>query len=81
MHCIVWRINRSFTEKEQQAVKRQPAEELGPLGISVSEEKLNKFSIIFLTKGNQNKAKQNSFKVKNICICFPLLSNFIGRGK
>ena len=46
-----------------------------------SEEKLNKFSMIFLTKGNQNKAKQNSFKVKKNCICFPLLSNFIGRGK
>ena len=28
-----------------------------------SEEKLNKFSIIFLTKGNQNKAKLNSFIV------------------
>ena len=43
------------------------------------EEKLNKFSIILLTKGNQNKARLNSFKVKKICICFPLLSNFIGR--
>ena len=37
--------------------------------------------MIFLTKGNQNKAKQNFFKVKKNCICFPLLSNFIGRGK
>ena len=27
------------------------------------------------------KGKLNSFKVKNLCICFPLLSNFIGRGK
>ena len=46
-----------------------------------SEEILNKFSMIFLTKGNQNKGRLNSFKVKNLCICFPLLSNFIGRGK
>jgi hypothetical protein len=45
------------------------------------EEILNKFSLIFLTKGNQNKGKLNSFKVKNLCIYFPLLSNFIGRGK
>jgi uncharacterized NAD-dependent epimerase/dehydratase family protein len=44
-------------------------------------EKLNKFSMIFLTKGNQNKGRLNSFKVKNLCICCPLLSNFIGRGK
>ena len=46
-----------------------------------SEEKLNKFSLIFLTKQNQNKGRLNSFKVKNLCIYFPLLSNFIGRGK
>ena len=37
--------------------------------------------MIFFTKGNQNKGRLNSFKVKNLCICFPLLSNFIGRGK
>ena len=46
-----------------------------------SEDKLNKFSLIFLTKGNQNKGRLNSFKVKNLCICCPLLYNFIGRGK
>jgi flagellar biosynthesis protein FliQ len=46
-----------------------------------SDEILNKFSLIFLTKGNQNKGRLNSFKVKNICIYFPLLYNFIGRGK
>ena len=46
-----------------------------------SEEILNKFSLIFLTKENQNKGRLNSFKVKKLCICCPLLSNFIGRGK
>jgi hypothetical protein len=37
--------------------------------------------MIFLTKEKQNKGRLNSFKVKNLCICFPLLSNFIRRGK
>ena len=46
-----------------------------------SEEILNKFSMFFFTKEKQNKGRLNSFKVKNLCICFPLLSNFIGRGK
>ena len=36
---------------------------------------------VFFTKEKQNKGRLNSFKVKNLCICFPLLSNFIGRGK
>ena len=45
------------------------------------EEILNKFSLIFLTKGKQNKGRLNSFKVKNFCIFFSSLSNFIGKGK
>ena len=35
-----------------------------------SEGKLNNFSLVFFTKGKQNKARINYFKFKNICLFF-----------